>query len=106
MILKDNEDNHWIGTLGKGLLLIPNFETYLIPTQNGVSKIIPHKNKLLYSTQNDKIFSSLDSKNAFDFQEIFNGNSNHTIEQFELDTLHQKIYFTSNSFKTASMDGT
>lgn len=105
VILKDNEDNHWIGTLGKGLLLIPNFETYLIPTQNGVSKIIPHKNKLLYSTQNDKIFSSLDSKNAFDFQEIFNGNSNHTIEQFELDTLHQKIYFTSNSFKTASIDG-
>ena len=104
-IFNDKEGNHWIGTLGKGLLLVPNFDTYLIPTPNSPSKLKTYNNKLLYSTQNDRIYSSIDSKESFDFQEIYNGKSNHTIDQLEIDSLHQKIYFTSNVFKTSDLKG-
>ena len=61
-------------------------------TPNSPSKLKTYNNKLLYSTQNDRIYSSIDSKESFDFQEIYNGKSNHTIDQLEIDSLHQKIY--------------
>ena len=104
-ILYDKEGNHWIGTLGKGLLLVPNFDTYLIPTANSPSKLKSYNKKIIYSTNNDKIYSSVNSKNLFDFKEIYSGKSNHTIDQFEIDTLSQKIYFTSNTFKVINLNG-
>ncbi|HPW98926.1 MAG TPA: hypothetical protein PK218_10220, partial [Flavobacterium sp.] len=105
-LLKDKEGNHWIGTLGHGLLLVPNFKTYLIPTTDTPSKLVYANKKLVFSTQNDKIYSSVDEKNPFVFRPLYEGKSNHTIEQFYVDTIHQKMLFTSNTFKTTDLKGT
>lgn len=104
-LLKDKEGNHWIGTLGHGLLLVPNFKTYLIPTTDTPSKLVYANKKLVFSTQNDKIYSSVDEKKPFVFKPIYVGKSNHTIEQFQIDTIYKKIYFTSSTFKTSDLNG-
>ena len=102
-ILQDKEGNHWITTLGKGLLLVPNFNTYLIPTPDIPSKLNSIDNTYIFSTKNDKIYSYKDVNNTFEFKEIFKGNSNHAIEQLDVDAINQKIFFTSNTFKTLSL---
>lgn len=104
-LFKDKEGNHWVGTLGNGLLLVPNFNTYLIPTAATPSKLHYVDRKLFFSTQNDKIYSSVDDKNPLVFKPIYYGKSNHTIEQFQIDSVHQKMYFTSNTFKTSDLKG-
>lgn len=104
-LINDKEGNYWIGTIGKGLLLVPNFNTYLIPTAAIPEKLFRVNNKLIFSTQNDKIYTSVDEKNQFIFKPIYEGNSNHTIEQFQVDTVHQKMYFTSNAFKVSDRKG-
>lgn len=55
-VLKDRQDNYWISTTNKGLLLVPNWNTKIIQDKkNSFTKISPYKEGFLLGTRNSRI---------------------------------------------------
>ena len=100
-IFNDKFGNFWIATLNDGLLLIPDFQTLLIPTPASPSVITWHKNQICFGTKDEKIFTGLPPN----FSPTFQGTSNHIIEQLTVDEATNTVYFTSNSFKELNEKG-
>ena len=98
-IFKDRQNNYWISTLNKGVLLLKDFDSKFIAMQTRPILLENYGENVLVSTEKDQLFTL--SKNNFELQKIYQGTSNHAISQ--LNTQDQdKIFFTSSQFKIYS----
>jgi len=100
-IFNDKHGNFWISTLNDGLLLVPDFNTFLIPTASAPSTLTLYKNQICFGTKDEKIMTGFQP----DFSQLYQGNSNHNIEQITVDDVTNTIYFSSNSFKELNSKG-
>lgn len=103
-VLEDKDGNHWVCTINDGVLFVPSFDNMLIPTETSPSILTSSGGHLYYATQNEKLFESL-TNNPFEYKILYSGNSKHSIDQLEIDSLNGKFYFTSNAFRIVSKNG-
>lgn len=96
-VFKDKDQNYWISTINKGLLLVEDFDSEFVSMDSRPIVLDFLKNNLLISTERDALFLfSLDNNSLSEF---YKGNSNHSINQLFVDNSIEKIFFTSSSFK-------
>lgn len=96
-VFKDKQDNYWFSTISEGILLVPNLENNFISFDKKPNVINVLNKQLYIGTTNDKIYKS-DIHN-FKFTKIFDGATNHEIYFINSDSITNKLFFTSNTFK-------
>lgn len=89
-ILKDKENNYWIGTFNNDLLFVENFDFKIEKNISEPSKIANFKNTRILGTKKDEIY--------FDNKLIHKTNSNHEVTNILVDSTYEKLLFTSLNF--------
>lgn len=97
-VYKDNHQNYWFSTISEGLLLVPSITNNFIPFEKKPNVISICNKQLFIGTTNDNIYKT--SLNFLKFNKIYDGGTNHEVYFLTVDSLHQRVLFTSNSFKT------
>jgi len=95
-IYKDRQNNFWISTLNRGLILIEDFDSKFISMSSRPFVLENNGNQLLVSTEKDELL--LRDFNQNHFQKIYQGRSNHSISQMLSDDNLKTIFFTSSTF--------
>lgn len=96
-IYKDRQNNFWISTLNRGLILIEDFDSKFISMSSRPIVLGNNGNQLLISTEKDELLLSDFNQNQF--QKIYQGTSNHSINQMLSDDDLKTIFFTASTFK-------
>lgn len=97
-VFKDKHQNYWFSTINEGLLLVPSITNNFIPFDKKPNVISVCDKQLFIGTTNDNIYKT--DLNFLKLRKIFDGGTNHEVYFLTIDSLHQKILFTSNSFQT------
>lgn len=95
-VFKDSQQNYWFATQNKGLLLVPNLQSVIIPLPSRPLKIVPYKNNFLISTNQDALF--LYNSKDQSIENFYQGSTKHPINQLTVDPENLNVYFTSSYF--------
>ena len=102
-MFKDRHENYWFSTISEGLLLVPSITNNFIPFEKKPNVISVCNKQLFIGTTNDNIYKT--DLDIFKLNKVFDGGTNHEVYFLSIDSLHQRVLFTSNSFKTFDFDG-
>jgi sensor histidine kinase YesM/ligand-binding sensor domain-containing protein len=95
-VFKDSQNNYWFGTQNKGLLLVPDLNSIIIPLSSRPLKIARYKSDYLISTDQDVLF--LFSPADLSVKKMHQGNTQHPINQLTVNADNDDVYFTSSTF--------
>lgn len=95
-VFKDSQQNYWFATQNRGLLLVPNLQSVMIPLPSRPLKIVPFKNNFLISTNQDALF--LYHSKDQSIENFHQGKTKHPINQLTVDPENLNVYFTSSYF--------
>ncbi len=95
-VFKDSQNNYWFGTQNKGLLLVPDLKSVIIPLSSRPLKIVPYKNAYLVSTDQDELY--LFSPTDHSTKKFYQGSTKHPINQLTVNQKNNSVYFTSSHF--------
>lgn len=88
-ILVDKDRNHWFGTLGQGLILVPDFNSRLISTGNvPLTRLVTDGNELFCGSQDGKV-SRVDKNSIVPF---YTSSTAHSIDLLQYDSLTGLIF--------------
>lgn len=102
-VFKDRHENYWFSTISEGLLLVPSITNNFIPFEKKPNVISVCNKQLFIGTTNDNIYKT--DLDIFKLSKVFDGGTNHEVYFLSIDSLLQRVLFTSNSFKTFDFDG-
>lgn len=102
-VFKDSQNNYWFGTQNKGLLLIPDLKSIIIPLNSRPLKISSYKDDYLVSTDQDEIFLYSPLKQSV--TKFYEGTTKHPINQLTVNEDNGSVYFTSSHFNILSKNG-
>ncbi len=104
-VYKDNNQNYWVGTLNKGVLLVQDFNNvlYELPAKPTVISSKLGKNKLTIATANDMLFRFDPASATLNL--LYTGKSNHAINQLYVDSVSGTTMFTANKFNLLNTKG-
>lgn len=92
---KDSFKHYWICTLTEGVLLIPNFNTKIIPFPENITQFTRFQNDLLVSTEKNSIYSFQIDQNTS--KKIIKNTDNHEI--YLLKKVNDYYFSTSSKFR-------
>ncbi|RXR22210.1 sensor histidine kinase [Flavobacterium stagni] len=103
-VYKDRSGNYWFSTINEGLLLVPEIQNQFIPFSHKPNVITIDGTQLFVGTTDDHIFKF----NLPNFQPhpFYEGKTNHEVYFLNYDPLLKKCFFTSNTFKSCSLNKT
>lgn len=90
-VFLDFEQNYWIGTLGEGIFMVPNFNDIFQKTTYSPKVLNLYNNEILVGTKNDEVYSG--QKN------INQSADNHAVTFLVTDTTNNRIIWASSKIK-------
>lgn len=99
-VFKDRRNNYWFATVNKGVLLVPDFTNRLVQMKSRPVKVRLDKNLLYVSTEDDAIYQMDLKGNSAKL--LYQGDSNHAINQLFIDRQTGHVIFSSNTFNVLS----
>ncbi len=102
-VYRDRENHYWFSTISNGILLVTDLNNNFIPFHKKTNVIEFIDSQLYASTTDDKIFTRALGKE--EIKEIYSGKTNHEVYFMALDSLNNKIYTTSSTFKILDLHG-
>lgn len=100
---RDRSGNYWFATQNTGIIFVPDFNRKLLFQDLRPRKVVIDGNTLYLSTINDKIYK-VDLLNM-EARLLFDGKTNHMINQLVHDPKHHRLYFTSSDLNCIGEDG-
>lgn len=94
----DKQKNYWIATLNEGVFYVNNFDHKLHPLTPRPFVFSTNKDALLVGSDKE-VVNSFDVKNH-SFKNVFQGSSDHAINQLICNKSTNTLYFTASKFKT------
>lgn len=100
--LRDKSGATWIGTMGNGILYIPDFRTRFYPSDAEINVLSEFGHEVLTGTV-DKV-SKLNTTD-FSTRELFDGKDAHESYLLSTNMEAERIFMTSNKFKVMDLNG-
>lgn len=93
-IIQTSSGKFWISSLNKGAYFVENFYSNFIQTENIPARLFNYNDQIFFSTNKDEIYRLDKNKpNLF-----YKGDSDHTINIFEIDAENEKLLISSSKF--------